>query len=200
MYANGAEIVDSNLSQQEAIQANPDENCPDEVLRGLGLMEVHYWGFDGREHQGQIVISIHVMPEVDSFFRQAYDLKFPIEKVVPLSHPDYQWDGSKVLADNVSAGFDYRPIKGTDKLSLHSEGLAFDINPKQNPYILYKLEGREVFPKGSKWKPKTPGTLHPEHKLVKLLEGWGWEWGGHWTEDSGRTDYMHFQKSSLLSQ
>jgi peptidoglycan L-alanyl-D-glutamate endopeptidase CwlK len=187
-------IIDSQLSPHDAIQANPEEDCPEEIFHGLGLMEVHYWGFDGNEHQGQIVVSIHVMPEVDSFFRQAYDLKFPIERVVPLSHPDYRWDGPKVLRDNVSAGFDYRTIKDTDTLSLHSRGLAFDINPHQNPYIIYRENETKVYPKNAKWQPKAPGTLYPEHKLVKLMEGWGWEWGGHWTPESGRTDYMHFQK------
>lgn len=188
-------LIDSNLEPHEAVQANPSEDCPDEVLRDMGLMEVHYWGFDGNEHQGQIVVSVHVMPEVDSFFRQAYELKFPIDKVVPLSHPDYRWDGKKILADNVSAGFDYRKIKGTNKLSLHAKGLAFDINPKQNPYILFQEDDTRVYPKNGKHNPKKPGTLHAEHKLVRLMEGFGWEWGGHWTEDSGRTDYMHFQKN-----
>jgi hypothetical protein len=98
------------------------------------------------------------------------------------------------MEDNVSSGFNYRLIAGTDKPSLHALGRAFDINPRQNPYIRY--ERREIIaqPKQSKWDKSRPGTLFADHPLVKMMEGFGWEWGGHWSQESGRTDYQHFQK------
>jgi hypothetical protein len=188
-------IIDSQLTTSEAIVSDPHKPCPPEILQSLGLMEVEYIGFDGHMHKGQIVVSIEVMAEVESFFKNALEISFPISKVVPLSHPEYRWNGVKVLADNVSASFDYREIKNTDKLSLHAHGLAIDINPVQNPYILYKNGHKTVYPKKARWEPDKPGTLSAEHPLVKLMEGFGWEWGGHWKKESGRTDYQHFQKS-----
>lgn len=189
-------IIDADYDPKQVIIQNPNKPCPEELLKTLGLMQVKYIGFDGEEHVGQIVISTKVMTEVEAFFNRAYTLRFPIERVVPVSAPEYLWDGKKVLADNVSAGFDYRKIKGTDKISLHGRGLAFDINPCQNPYIIYE-NGERVMGvprKNAAWDPSNPGTLSAEHPLVKLMEGFGWEWGGRWAPESGRTDYMHFQR------
>jgi hypothetical protein len=189
-------ISDANLSPEQALAQNPDSECPDEILHTLGLLTVEYLGFDDHIHVGQIVVAQRVMAEVETFFKHALELRFPIAKVVPVADPSYRWDGEKILTDNVSSGFDYRKIKTTDKLSLHSYGLAFDINPRQNPYIRYK-NGKVVLnaPKKTKWEPGKPGVLDAEHSLVRLMEGFGWEWGGNWTPASGRTDYMHFQKA-----
>lgn len=189
-------VIDSNYELKQVVIQNPDQPCPDELLKTLGLMQVKHWGFDEKEHVGQIIVSTKVMTEVEAFFSRAYAIGFPIERVVPVSAPEYLWDGKKVIADNVSAGFDYRKIKHTDKLSLHAKGLAFDINPQQNPYIIYE-DGKRVMAvprKNAAWDPSKPGTLSAEHPLVKLMEGFGWEWGGRWTPESGRTDYMHFQR------
>lgn len=188
-------IIDSNFDPHAVIVQNPNKPAPGELFHTLGLMQVYYYGFDGKVHQGQIVVASKAMAEVDAFFRQAYEMHFPIERVVPVSAPQYRWNGNKVLRDNVSAGFDYRTILESKKMSLHSQGLAFDINPKQNPYIRYEGKKTNVTPKDSTWNPDKPGTLYEGHPLVKLMEGFGWEWGGNWTRESGRTDYMHFQKS-----
>lgn len=188
--------TDANYEPNEVIIQNPDRPCPDELLKTLGLMHVTYWGFDGSVYEGQIVIATKIMSEVEAFFNHAYELRFPIERVVPVSAPQYRWNGKKLIEDNVSAGFDYRMIAETDRPSLHGKGAAFDINPRQNPYIIYE-DGQPV--KGVPRKNAAidhskPGTLSADHPLVKLMQGFGWEWGGNWTPESGRIDYMHFQK------
>ena len=65
----------------------------------------------------------------------------------------------------------YRPIRGSvsGRLSLHSFGIAIDINPRQNPL-------------GS------TGTMHPG--VVKAFEDGGWFWGGRF---KNRLDTQHFQ-------
>lgn len=188
-------VVDSSFEPKDVVIQNPDKPCPSDLFRSLGLMEVKYYGFDNQVHSGQIIVATKVMSEVEAFFQYALELKFYIECVVPVSAPQYRWSAEKVLKDNVSSGFDYRPVHTTDKKSLHSYGLAFDINPRQNPYIRYK-NGKRILeaPKNPARDPSKPGTLHAEHPLVKMMEGFGWEWGGHWTPESGRTDYQHFQK------
>lgn len=188
--------VDSNFAPHEALALSPEQarECPDEVLQSLGLMAVHYWGFDAREHAGQIVLATRVMADVEAFFQMAYELRFPIAKVVPAAAAEYQWDDLKLQEDNVSSGFNYRKILGTDTLSTHAFGIAFDINPQQNPHVVFGEEETTVYPPEATWDPEAPGTLHAEHPLVKLMEGLGWEWGGNWTPDTGRTDYQHFQK------
>ena len=107
----------------------------------------------------------------------------------------YDGDDYRLMAENISSGFNYRQIAGTDKLSLHAYGLAFDINPVQNPYI-HKLDNKIVVdPPGAKYDPAESGALANDHRLVQFLTKRGWVWGGSWTlEKTGRVDYQHFEK------
>lgn len=190
-------VIDSNFESKELILQNPAKPCIDDILNSLGVMKAEYCGFDGKPHSGQIVIATEVMPEVESFFDMALDIEFQIERLIPVSAPPYRWDSEKVLRDNLSSGFDYRTIADTDKVSQHGLGLAFDINPRQNPYIVYTGSDVEIVPVDGSWSPARPGTLHAAHPLVKLMEGFGWEWGGNWLPSGGRTDFMHFQKQVM---
>jgi hypothetical protein len=188
-------IVDSWFSHAEALAQNHEKPCPDEILEQQRLVEVRYYGFDRSLHIGQIVVAESVAADVTAFFERSRELCFPIEKVIPAAAPPYHWDDDKLMADNVTSGFNYRLIAGTNEPSLHGKGLAFDVNPRQNPYIRYLPGGDvKVAPEGAKWDPMVPGTLDANHILVEFMESRGWEWGGHWTPDSGRTDYQHFQK------
>lgn len=48
---------------------------------------------------------------------------------------EYGGDGSRSMAwDNTSA-FNCRPVTGGTSFSLHSRGVAIDINPIENPYV-----------------------------------------------------------------
>ena len=174
---------------------NPNVLCPESVMRSLGVLTVEYLGFDRHIHVGQLVIAQSVMAEVDAFFRQALEERFPIAKVVPAADARYSWNDEKLMSENISSGFNYRLIAGTNLLSSHALGMAFDINPVQNPYIRYEKGQKTVSPHGATWELDEPGTLHGNHPLVMLMEGFGWDWGGHWTPESGRTDYQHFQKA-----
>lgn len=81
-----------------------------------------------------------------------------------LEHLITSWDG----CHNV------RQMRGyTDRWSLHSWGVAFDINAKENPL-------------GA--KPKM------DPALVKCFTDVGFDWGGNF---KSRPDGMHFQLSSL---
>jgi hypothetical protein len=189
-------IIDSQLSRSEALAQNPNNPCPEDILSSVDLLAVTYRGFDKRRHAGQIVVAQSVASEVEAFFRQALALEFPIEKVIPAADSSYRWDDEKLMADNVSSGFNYRPIAETDETSRHGLGLAFDINPRQNPYIRYENGQEIVQPPEAVWDKMIPGTLNANHPLVRMMEERGWEWGGNWTRQSGRIDYQHFEKTS----
>ncbi len=155
-------------------------------------MEVSYISFDSKLHVGQIAIAQTLMPEVEAFFARAIELSFPIAKVVPAA--EYGWDDERLMAENVSSGFNYRLIAGLNNPSAHAKGLAFDINPMQNPYIRYLGDQTLIKPQGAVYDSLEQGTLTANHPLVKLMQGFGWEWGGEWPQSSGRVDYQHFQK------
>ena len=72
----------------------------------------------------------------------------------------------------------FRRRAGGSNLSVHSWGIAFDINPEGNPMQV----------SGSKVKGVLAETARGQ-ELVKLFEEWGFYWGGRWT----RPDPMHFQ-------
>ena len=189
-------IIDSNLSQSEMLLQNPIMEAPQDVLEQLECKEVTYYGYDGNIHQGQIVMNKKVMKDVVLFFEEAFKLQFPIKSVIPIADKKYRWNDEVSCDDNNSSGYNFRYIGGTIRMSKHAQGLAFDINPLQNPYIKYDENVQELWraPKHGTYDPSTPGTLFKEHPLVELLKSKGWAWGGDWKKEEGPIDYQHFEK------
>ncbi len=68
------------------------------------------------------------------------------------------------MNDNNTSSFNYRFISGSRILSMHANGLAIDINPKQNPYV---KNGTSI-PAGSEYKLKNMEQL-ADSKIVKHL-------------------------------
>jgi len=69
--------------------------------------------------------------------------------------------------------FNIRKKRGLSSMSLHSWGIAIDVNAAWNQL-------------------GTKGNLSPE--FVKCFTDAGFDWGGNWT---GRTDPMHFQLAKI---
>jgi D-alanyl-D-alanine carboxypeptidase len=94
------------------------------------------------------------------------------------------------MEDNNSSGYNCRLIAGTTQPSRHASGLAIDINPVQNPYIV----GGAVYPPaGIPYLDRTelrPGMLSDGGPVVQAFAKVGWRWGGHWQEPR---DYHHFE-------
>jgi hypothetical protein len=78
-------------------------------------------------------------------------------------------------------GYVCRNIAGSSRLSIHSYGLAIDINPNQNPHCpsWAACNGRNVL------ITNMPATF------VNLFRNEGWGWGGNWNSSK---DAMHFSK------
>lgn len=73
-----------------------------------------------------------------------------------------------------SGGFNYRNMRGSDKLSQHAFGTAIDINAATNPML--KSRGQAVVT-----------DLPPN--IEEIAAKYGLEWGGKWQ----RPDAMHFE-------
>jgi hypothetical protein len=69
---------------------------------------------------------------------------------------------------------------------MHAYGLAIDVNPVENPYV---LAGRPLPPAGRAYLDRTrqrPGMAVDGGVLVRAFASVGWEWGGRFR------DYQHF--------
>jgi hypothetical protein len=175
---------------------NPKNQAPENILSELRTIAVQHYGFDGKIHEGEIILHVELKDHIRELFEYSLRLKFPIHSVIPIHKPPFCFNDQMSCEANNSSGFNYRTIHNTKTLSKHSHGRAFDLNPCQNIYITYDLNGTETYrlPKTGIYEAHKPGTLIKNHPLVIFMKKRGWTWGGDWTKESGRIDYQHFEK------
>ena len=180
------------------VETNIYSKCPPEILAQIIGTRVTYMTFDGYDVEGVIEVHKDLEQDVRDFFALAYDIGFPISRVSPASKANIPFDDDDMMSSNMSSGFNYRTIAGTNKLSLHSLGRAIDINPRLNPYRIYK-DGKLVTTKPANWQiyniQSLGGILESDHQLVEFMRSRNWNWGGDWTPESGRIDLHHFEKA-----
>jgi peptidoglycan L-alanyl-D-glutamate endopeptidase CwlK len=176
-------IVDSKMSFTEAIDGT---KAPDRVIRELCLVDVLYYSFDGKLHQGQLVVHQSVRQEVEKIFALMRSERFPVAKAVPIVQ--YGWSDNASMADNNTSAFNYRRVDGTRRLSRHATGHAVDINPIQNPVI---YQNGRISPQDAVYQPGAAGTLSEDSSVVRAFIDQGWCWGGHFRT---MMDHHHFQK------
>ncbi len=158
---------------------------PDEIKKQLALVQVKYYGLDGKIHSGQLVIHKKLESEIKEIFDKLLAIKFPIKSVIPIVR--FGWDDEKSMLANNTSAFNYRVIKGTERLSKHAFGTAIDINPFFNPYV----KPNSVEPKGAEYIPERKGTITANSEITKIFKSYGWSWGGDWSRGK---DYQHFEK------
>lgn len=183
-------IIDSKMSKKEAFDGL-DPKCPKSIRKRQKLIRLKYYSFDGRVHQGQMVLDKDLVRDVKKVFDVALKEKFPIKSVIPISDMRFRkngrWDDDLSMAAGNSSSFNYREITGGGRLSNHAYGRAVDLNTFQNPYI----KGKISLPSGAKYDPTAPGTFTADNPIVKTFISLGWAWGGNWKSP---TDYQHFEK------
>lgn len=160
-------------------------SCP-VGFKKLELFEVEHYDFSGNVKTGQMIIFDGLSWPLLQIFQELFAMKFPIHSMQLMDFFDGNDDLS--MEANNSSCFNYRKIAGTSRLSVHSYGMAIDINPVQNPFI---TEDKKILPKeGEDFLDRTnlrPGMVEP---IVPIFEKHGFEWGGNW---SSPIDYHHFQ-------
>jgi hypothetical protein len=167
--------------------------CPVHLSQ-LRLLTVSHWGFDGKVHEGQLVVNRNVATPLTGVFRRLYELRFPIRhmRLDDLYGPKraFPSDG------DVSGSFHCReavpsPCTGGTRSghwSNHAYGHAIDLNPVENPYVgcglVHDPDSRSYVDRSRLRK----GMVTPA--VVRAFRSIGWGWGGEWT--GATKDYMHF--------
>jgi hypothetical protein len=178
-------IMDSTLTFTEAVAGT---QAPPEVLATLRLVDIRYYAFDGRLHQGQLIVHQDLVNDVREIFSWIERARFPVAQAIPIVR--YAWSDDASMADNNASAFNYRLIGGTQKLSMHALGRAVDINPCLNP-VIYG-DGR-IEPPGAVYRPGAPGTFFAEHPVMEEFRKRGWTWGGNFIT---LKDNHHFEKAN----
>lgn len=164
--------------------------CP-VPLKDLSYLTVPYYGFDNKNHLGFLIVHKNVAHQVGKIFYQLFQQKFPIEKMQLMD--TFHGDDDLAMSANNTSAFNCRSIIGKPGIfSLHSYGIAIDINTKLNPYV----KGNLVLPKEGKAyvdrSQKMPGKIIFGDSTYMFFRNAGWSWGGDWTT---LKDYQHFEKS-----
>lgn len=164
-------------------------------LDELRYVHILHYNFEGEETEGELICNKAIAQDLLEIFYELYLAEYKIEKVQLID--EYNGDDTASMADNNTSCFNYRVVDGTTKLSKHAYGLAIDINPFYNPYVVFQNDGNTyISPKGS--EPYTdrnadfPYKIDEKDLCYQLFTEHGFTWGGSWNSCK---DYQHFQKS-----
>lgn len=153
------------MSWREGCPSKPDE---------LRLLAVNYYGFDGLMHRGRLVVHASVADDVVDLMQVVIDSRFPIRQMRPID----EFEGSDETSadeDNTSAFNCRRTPLGT-YWSEHSNGVAIDFNPVENPYhkdnLLIPSAGEAYLNRSD----VRPGMLVADSPVVKYAQAHGWLW------------------------
>lgn len=185
-------LSDEIINKITGISYVENENITLEDLRYLHIL--HY-DFDGEAVEGELICNKAIAQDLLEIFYELYLAEYRIEKVRLID--EYNGDDTASMEDNNTSCFNYRVVDGTTKLSKHAYGLAIDINPFYNPYVVPQSDGSTyISPKGS--EAYTDRSADFAYKIdendlcYKLFKEHGFTWGGDWNSCK---DYQHFQKA-----
>jgi hypothetical protein len=191
----------SSISQELAkdmIENNIwSDNCPVPLNR-LSLLNLSYIDFDGVEHQdGRLIVHDVVADHVIEIFKKLYENKFPINSIKLIN--DYKGDDDKSMEANNTSAFNCRNIANSKNISIHSYGLAIDINPAQNPFVeidgamvaVHPALGVDYLNRRNIRNGMVETSFASGQTVVDIFNQHGFTvWGGNWNTP---IDWHHFQ-------
>ncbi len=175
-------IVDSAAE----IQVSYDDLC---------YLSVLHYNFHGVERTGELICNKAIAQDLAEIFYELYQNEYQIEQIRLID--EYSGDDTLSMQDNNTSCFNYRVVDGTSNLSKHALGLAIDINPFFNPYVVFQPDGSTyISPQGSEtYADRSQNFAYKidENDLCyRLFKEHGFIWGGNWNSCK---DYQHFQKT-----
>lgn len=126
------------------------------------------------------IITINWLPETANKKLKVTQINNVDKHLTAVSMELQQYPELLKYLDNPAGGFYWRNIAGTNRLSMHSFGIAVDINVKYSNYWKWSKDRNSNF---IKYKNRIP------LKIVEIFEKHGFIWGGKWYH----YDTMHFE-------
>lgn len=159
----------------------------------LRYLSVLYYDFNGEPQTGELICHKAVAQDLVEIFYELYEARYPIERIALIDN--YQGDDELSMQDNNTSCFNYRN-RPSGRLSNHAYGLAVDLNPFYNPYVVHRKDGSvSIAPAGSEAYADREQSF--DHKIDQedlaytLFIQHGFTWGGSWNSSK---DYQHFEK------
>ena len=173
-------------------------------LEDLRYLVLLYKNFKNQDSIGRMIVNEKIADDILEIFKKLYEYNYQINSINLIE--DY-WNKNGLESDrlsmknNNSSCFNYREIEGQNYLSYHALGLAIDINPLNNPYIIEK-DGKLDYSSLSKEELYYANNRNSEIEHVithndlayKLFKEKGFDWGGDWNSP---LDYQHFEKKII---
>ena len=190
--------VTEDKKDSTAIEAINIVEAPEDIridYEDLCYISVLHYNFKGIERPGELICNKAIAQDLVEIFYELYQNEYQIEQIHLID--EYNGDDTLSMLDNNTSCFNYRVVDGTTNLSKHALGLAIDINPFFNPYVVFKNDGTTyISPQGSETyadRSKDFAYKIDENDLCyKLFKEHGFIWGGDWNSCK---DYQHFQKA-----
>lgn len=207
-YPDGFSIALIDRATAEAMQqSGVYQNEAPVPLERLRQVRVRYLDFEGQEQQGQVIVLDACSEATLKIFHRLYQREFPIHSLRPIQA--FEGNDSLSMAANNSSAFNFRPIAGSAKLSLHAYGTAIDINPVHNPMLdiacgghsscvaVRPAAGAAFANRRQDRLNKAPREGMAEEVLDIFAQEGFYAWGGYW---DCPIDYQHFEVSRSLSE
>ena len=160
-------------------------------MDSLSYVHVLHVDFNGNTQTGELICNTAIAQDLVDIFKSLYEAGYPIDKIRLIDEYGAD-DDTSMAADNTSC-FNYRLVKGSNKLSNHGLGRAIDLNPLYNPCVY--LKSGEVAPSsGAAYADRSadfPYKIDTNDLAYKLFTQHGFTWGGSW---NSLKDYQHFEK------
>ncbi|WP_346825098.1 M15 family metallopeptidase (plasmid) [Ralstonia solanacearum] len=187
----------------------------------LSAVRFHYYSDGGElKSNGHLVVLDVAATHVAELLHALAKDRVYIHKSRPLE--EYNGNDIASMDDNNTSAFNSRPVEGTNRWSLHSYGVAIDVNPLQNP-VIYPHQQEDA---SGGIVPGKPGTalIRPNaatdpdnnylnrniyraradnsgfyrpgmaESVIDLFAEHGFlTWGGYWNDP---LDYQHFEIGS----
>ena len=198
IYAEGFfhEPITDEIKERIVGISYPAEDNPEITLEELAYLNVLYNDFEGNVQTGELICNQYIALDLLKIFEELYRNGYQFEEISLIEK--YGGDDTLSMEHNNTSCFNYRIVEGTEHLSKHAYGLAIDINPFYNPYVVYNKDGSGktyISPKGSEpyadRSKDFPYKIDENDLCYKLFIEHGFTWGGNWNSSK---DYQHFQK------